>query len=306
MEKKLLVLMSSYNGDKYIREQIESIIKQKTEMSIKIRIRDDGSTDQTIVCIKQLQKMYPNCIELIEGFNVGYNASFFELIWGANGFDYYAFCDQDDIWLEDKIQVACEWFEKFIPTGEPGLYSGTSLLVKEDKIPYGITREQKRDFTIYNTLVQNICPGHNQFFNDELLQLIKQCKSISNIYVYDSWVINTAMLYGKIVFNNTPYTLYRQHVANQLGAGKNCLGRLKNSMKHLSHNDGRKYRKQIEAFADENRKALIQIGAYDEVLKLLGATSFLKRIKYSLTMKFYRQSRIETIAFKLAFIIGKF
>ena len=72
--------MSTYNGEKYLSEQLDSIIHQETDAELHICIRDDGSKDNTIRIIKDYQKNYPSLIDLIEGTNIGVNASYFELV----------------------------------------------------------------------------------------------------------------------------------------------------------------------------------------------------------------------------------
>ena len=108
-DKKVTILMSTYNGEKYLEEQIDSLLNQ-TYKNISILIRDDGSKDNTVHIIKEKKKSNDN-ITLIEGKNVGFIKSFLELINLAEKSDYYAYCDQDDVWMEEKIQRAVEFFE---------------------------------------------------------------------------------------------------------------------------------------------------------------------------------------------------
>ena len=90
---KLVVLISSYNGEKYIRALLDSLVNQ-TNNKFDIYIRDDGSTDSTI---KILEDEYSNRVKLIKGDNIGSKASFYELVSLADNYEYYMFCDQDDI-----------------------------------------------------------------------------------------------------------------------------------------------------------------------------------------------------------------
>ena len=101
-KSKIAVLMSSYNGEKYIEEQIESIIEQENVV-VDLFIRDDGSTDKTKEIITRFQS---ENIHINLDYNIGVVKSFFELIKTADGYDYYALCDQDDVWDKDKLYVA--------------------------------------------------------------------------------------------------------------------------------------------------------------------------------------------------------
>lgn len=305
MQEGILVLLSSYNGEQYIKEQILSILNQKVEYSVNIRIRDDGSRDNTCKIIEKLIEKYPDSIELIKGENIGYNKSFFELLTNASGYKYYAISDQDDVWLENKLQVAIDWLNKE-EYNQPLLYASTSYLVRNDMAPYGTTRKKVREFTIYNTVIQNICPGHTQVFNDVLLDMLKGDIDVSQIYVYDSWITNVAMLYGKILFNNESYTLYRQHQKNQLGSGNGKIGQILSSYKRAKSGDGRKYRTQIKYFVEANKEMLCKKEYFEEINKYLLSEKFISKVKYMFVGKLYRQNKIETIAFYVANILGRF
>lgn len=305
--KKVLVLMSAYNGERYIADQINSIMTQSTECHISLRIRDDGSTDKTCEIIRKLQVDYGTGIELICGENIGYNGSFFELLSTADGYDYYAFSDQDDIWLPQKIQTAVEWIDsEFRNAKLPILYASTSCLVEDDLKPYGITRQQVRPFTLYNTIVQNICPGHNQVMNQEMLEVVKSKIKNAEVYVYDSWITNLAILYGKVLFNNEPQTYYRQHRTNALGSGSGTITQILTSMKHARAGHGMKYRNQIEQFINLNADALTLGNYIDELQQFISAKRFFKRTGYAFRSKLYRQKKLETIALRFAIIIGSF
>ena len=304
-KKRILVMMSTYNGEKYIKEQIESILCQKTDYQIVLRIRDDGSKDKTCDVIEEYVNKYPSKVELIKGKNIGYNASFFYLINTADGFDFYSISDQDDVWMEDKLQIACESIQK-VKKDIPILYASTSYLVHNDLIPYGTTRKKERKFSMYNTIIQNICPGHTQVMNNKMINLLKKEIDVSRLYVYDSWITNVANLYGKIIFDNTPHTYYRQYEGNQLGSGVGKIGQFFASKKRITSGDGMKYRNQIEYFAELNKTQLVKRGYYDEIYSFINAHRFIDKLRYFVKSKLYRQNRAETIAFQLAVLLNKY
>ena len=125
---KVQVIMSTYNGEKYVQEQIESIFAQK-ECDISLLIRDDGSTDNTIDIVNELSKKYN--IKLIKGNNLKPAKSFLEALrYSGEEMDYYAFSDQDDIWNEKKIISAINFIKKYT---EPSLYIGNLCAVNECK-----------------------------------------------------------------------------------------------------------------------------------------------------------------------------
>ena len=107
---RIAVLMSSYNGEQYIKEQIDSILNQKGKFNIDIYVRDDGSFDNTIHILEDYQKK--GLIKFCGGENIGPAKSFLTLLALADGYDFYAFADQDDIWFENKIESAILKIEK--------------------------------------------------------------------------------------------------------------------------------------------------------------------------------------------------
>ena len=124
--KKVQILMSTYNGEDYIREQLDSILAQSYP-DVDILIRDDGSKDDTFVILKEYEERHSN-IKAFQGENLGINKSFFELLKKSQG-DYIGFCDQDDYWLPEKIEKAVQQLERM--TG-PALYCGAKTLVNEN------------------------------------------------------------------------------------------------------------------------------------------------------------------------------
>ena len=111
---KLIVLLSTYNGEKYLREQLNSLVKQILRPD-QILIRDDGSSDATMDIIKYYADSY-KFIKYYQGENLGAAKSFMELINKAEEADYYALCDQDDVWFEDKLQRWLYWYYSFSET----------------------------------------------------------------------------------------------------------------------------------------------------------------------------------------------
>lgn len=303
MSPKVLILLSAYNGERYLKEQAESILTQEGGFSLVLRIRSDGSKDATEEVVRSLQEAYPGRVEYLAGDNIGYNASFFTLIDGAAGYDVYGLCDQDDKWLPGKVEAAVTALKK---AEGPALYACPSITADEKLNPVGVTRKKLRPITPANTLIQNICPGHNQFFNNELLALIQKPRDVSQIYVYDLWIAGLAALYGQILFDNIPRTLYRQHGNNELGYGKGRLGKILKAGKRAFSGEGEKNKKQMAYFTQQNRPAMEPSGLPAAVEEFLKADSFGKRFKVLLHCPFYRQSGLETFLFRLAYLFGKY
>ena len=132
-DKKVQILMSTYNGERYLAEQLDSIFRQ-TWPNIEVLVRDDGSKDATLEILNEYQKKHAN-LYVFPGTNEGLTRSFLELIQKCDA-DYVAFSDQDDYWLENKIEVAVERLAEF---DGPALYCSNQILVDQDlnRLPEG-------------------------------------------------------------------------------------------------------------------------------------------------------------------------
>lgn len=304
LKDEVLVLMSTYNGEKYITEQIESIENQKLDIPLNILVRDDGSKDNTVNILKKLNKKYKN-IKVLQEENIGCNASFFKLFKIANGYKYYAISDQDDIWLKDKLQRGINKIRNE-NVDKPVLYGSCSYIMDNEGNITGTTQKKARDITLNNTIIQNFVPGHSQIMNNSLLQLLKNDLDYSKIYVYDFWITNIALLYGKLIFDNKPSTKYRIHNLNTVGYGKSKTGWIKERIKRFKKGDGSLISSQINYFYNLNNEKIPENtkNEIEQYLKL--SKNYLSRLKFITKTSFYRQKKFETLLFKIAYLLGKY
>lgn len=132
-EDNIIVMMSTYNGEKYIKEQIESIFSQKG-VNIKLIVRDDGSNDLTRNIVEGFED---ERIELISGENLGWKESFNELVRYAGTCEFYAFSDQDDVWIPEKLKTGIAFIK-----GQtiPCLYYCDAMIADENLNIIGIKK----------------------------------------------------------------------------------------------------------------------------------------------------------------------
>lgn len=238
---EVVVLLSTYNGEKYIREQLDSLFAQEN-IKLHLVVRDDGSLDGTIAIIDEYIQQFPNKITLIKGDNIGWRKSFFYLIQYAaknfNNIEYYAFCDQDDIWLPEKLNVACKRLNQ-MDTSKPRLYC-SNLFYYKNGIKYGKIKQSGLKATFKNCLILNYATGCTVVFDRNLLNLISNhLPSIS--IAHDQWTYMVAVLCGNVLIDDDAYILYRQHDGNQIGATKGYLNICKKRLgeiRKLSDNNG--------------------------------------------------------------------
>lgn len=207
------VLMSTYNGEQYIEQQLQSILTQSVD--VHIVIRDDGSTDETLHILEH----YP-MVEVIRGDNVGPTKSFLSLLKAAPKSDYYAFADQDDVWDSDKLQVAVTELERF--KERPAVYSGNRRLV--DSGLRFITKETARPKTsLGSALVKNYATGCTMVFNNALMQYLKM-GSLESAPFHDWWVNLVCLSVGGVsLFDYGSHMDYRQHGNNVVGGNSSFL-----------------------------------------------------------------------------------
>lgn len=229
---KVIVLLSTYNGEKYLEEQLESLKNQKN-VELKILVRDDGSIDGTIDILNKWQDQ--GLLTWYSGENLGFAKSFFDLLQQAPEVDYYAFCDQDDIWLPNKLYEAINALEKIDDNIK--LYC-SNLYYYKDGWNFGLIRKYIPNHNIYTCLIKNIATGCTIVFNKNLKKFM-QYNVPQYIIAHDFWIYQVAQIFGTVYYDSNSYIYYRQHSDNQIGAKKGILEIWNRRIKSLFKTDGR-------------------------------------------------------------------
>ena len=298
--KTVQILLSTYNGEKYLKEQLESILHQDYS-GITILIRDDGSTDGTIRILEKYASEYSQITYYI-GENIGAKYSFFDLVKNANmSYDYYSFSDQDDVWSHNKVSKALERLNT-MQQEKPLLYCGRTTLVDQELKPI-ISTIRKHPIVpdFGNALVENICTGCTSVTNHQLLQLV-QTHIPEFTVMHDWWFYLTASSFGEVYYDDDSYIQYRQHQNNVVGTRTNYYDEFKKRFKNYKSNRG-KISRQAGEF-----KRLYQTGKLNQQLVecVIGAKdNFRYRFKILLTKKIHRQRKMDDLIFKMLFLLGK-
>lgn len=215
------VLLAVYNGEKYLREQIDSILNQ-TLKNIKIIIRDDGSVDNSPQIIKEYCNRYSQQIVSIEGTSTGSAARNFAELLDICHDDYIMFCDQDDVWLPQKAEKTLAILKSKEDGGKTPVLVHSDLSVVDQDLNmispsfFEYQKLNQKNLTLQRLLVQNYVTGCTVMINRALKQ---KCGRISNRCVmHDWWLALVALLFGKLVCLDESTMLYRQHSYNQVGA----------------------------------------------------------------------------------------
>ena len=221
------ILLTTYNGERYLANQLDSIFGQNYREWTLI-VRDDGSIDRTPKILESYRNKYPDKVIIISDGkgNVGVVQSFSILMLESNA-EYIAFCDQDDIWKPEKLDLQIG----AIKQAEKNYGINAAVLIQSDLcvvdsqlniLSDSFWKYQNLDPVSMNTLhvllLQNYVTGCTCLINKKLCDL---AKPLSNeIIMHDWWLGLIALTSGKIILMDEKLVYYRQHGGNQVGASR--------------------------------------------------------------------------------------
>lgn len=291
------ILMATYNGEHYIEEQIESIINQSYK-EWKLYIRDDGSKDKTTKLVKQYVSKYPHKIILIEDEKKGLGAknNFKELMKYSSS-DYCMFSDQDDIWIENKVEISLnkmKELEGIYGCDMPILVHTDLKVVDENKNVLNDSFWKYQSLNANNTqlnklIVENIVTGCTMILNKVLVDSSKDIPSES--IMHDAWIALVASAKGKVYSLQEQTILYRQHSKNEVGA-KSTRGigfiyenldwdKINNSIEKSINQAAKLYEMYKEDINESDKEKLMEFVN-------IKTYSFFKRKKTAIKYKLYK------------------
>ena len=336
--KKIQVLMSTYNGEVYLREQLDSILKQDCKTrglaKLSVLIRDDGSTDGTQKILQEYQENYPDAVRWVRGENCGVIQSFFWLMVAADeDADYYAFADQDDYWMPDKLSEGIRAVKKLdrhdhkksgkrngkavVEPQKPVLYCCRPKLVDAQlqELPVDIKRPPIRT-GFGNALIENVVTGCTIVMNKELRELaIQELPQFTTMH--DRWLYLIASCFGVVIYDETPHISYRQHGGNVMGTSnsrfaelRERLGRFRKRRTDIS----RQTAEFLRIFGDLSKEKLENYGNDEQVAECLKLAdelieakySFGKRVRLVRSRKLYRQRKNDNRIFRFLILLGSY
>lgn len=300
-DKSVAILLSVYNGEKYLKEQIDSILSQ-TYKNFVLYIRDDGSQDKSIEILKYYASNFSNVIVEF-GKNVGYPECFYRLTDNYYVEDYYMFSDQDDYWLPNKIKSAV-----------------SSLNSKSDKVPvcyyssYNIcdgdlnfirqSSDGKNDFTLKDALYEVCGLEFTMAVNKKALELLNNNKP-QRSKARGTWM---SMLYsslGTIIYDNHPSANYRRHESAVTSSNMGFFGMLQWRIKHFfSNNNLENYKKILDEFKEVTYN---QLSVQDKNIISLFSThnSILINLKKVFFPRRLRKNFLDEISVRILFLFNK-
>jgi glycosyltransferase involved in cell wall biosynthesis len=302
MRAQVSILLASYNGIKFLREQLESIRSQTLRVST-ITIRDDGSTDGTVSLLQEWAAGRAD-VRFLSGPRLGVTNNFFELLANSDeDSQYIAFSDQDDFWQPNKIENAVSILKRH-GDDQPLMYCSRLEYVDERLDHLGFSRIPKRlDFA--NALVENVATGCTIVLNRQARDLILQALP-KYALLHDWWCYLVLSALGTVVFDDSATVKYRQHANNQ-------VGRHASRMKYVRHRMARLLRREvsskllIDQAAEFKRCFGSHLGSRNkEMLErfLSVRDGFWTRASYAASMEVRRQSWIDTTILRATILVG--
>jgi len=269
---KIDILLSTYNGEKFIKEQLDSLLGQ-TFQGWRLLVRDDGSSDCTVKIVEEYMSRYPAKIIFVEDKrkHLGAGQSFAKLMEYSYA-DYIMFCDQDDVWLEGKIEATLAKMKEIeITAPVKPILVHTDLKIADENlkvISNSMWKYQKLEpkrKSINYLLVQNNVTGCTVMINKRLKEITLPFPE--EAIIHDWWLALVSSAFGKIGYVNIPTILYRQHGKNDIGAKKYSLEYLFSKVKNKE--DAKKvfyktteqagaFLKKFEGILDKEKKDMLK------------------------------------------------
>jgi len=300
------ILLGTFNGERFLEEQLRSIEKQ-THLNWILVVSDDGSTDSTLEILKKYQTKWTKKKLLIrDGPHKGFCQNFLSLICDPTlPGDFFAFCDQDDVWLPNKLQASINQILLLSSQELPILYCGRTRYVDEDLKDCGFSPLFKRPPDFRNALVQSLAGGNTMLMNLEAKLLIAKGGCLP-VVSHDWWAYQLVTgVGGKVIYDKTPYVMYRQHQNALVGGNTSFYAKL---MRVKMLFEGR-----FKNWNTVNIKALSYIkdlltAENNELLNLferLRNESIANRLQVLNHGGFYRQTLGGTLSLNIAVLINK-
>ena len=299
------ILMCTYNGAKFIADQLDSFEAQ-THPNWRLVVSDDGSSDDTIAILKSYQRRWPTGrLSIREGPRLGYATNFLALVSSSTiKADFYAFSDQDDVWLPQKLAVAVAYL-KAQELSIPCAYGGRTIYVDESLKEIGQSQRFTFKCSFRNAFMQSVIGGNTMVINHSAKLTIRR-SGVIHAVSHDWWIyILVEGVGGRVYFDPDPYVLYRQHQGALVGANTGLRAMIVRFRMLLQ---GR-----FKSWNTQNARALLSIrdmldphnvDIVEEFLRMRDA-NIMARLRMINVCGFYRQGWQGSISLFLAAILKK-
>lgn len=305
-EPHIGILLATFNGAANLDEQLSSLMNQ-TYVNWQLLAGDDGSTDGGRGIIEKFatQQKGKNNVTLLEGPRLGAAAHFLSLIKRVPDHlpegSWLAFCDQDDVWLEDKLARGVNALDK-IPGNTPALYCSRTWVVDSDLCRLRLSPSLRRPLGFRNALVQNVVAGNTILLNEAATRLLLSAtQHVESVVMHDWWVyLLISGAGGCLIHDNEPTLLYRQHGSNAIGSNTGLRAKA-NRVKRMLLGDFRSWNDtNITALMNARRYLSRQAQSELDGFVMLRTATLWKRLLGLQELGLYRQTSAGTFALWVA------
>lgn len=299
--------MATYNGAECLGEQLESLAAQ-SHVNWQLLTSDDGSTDNSSAILTQFAQTR-NVVQL-EGPGQGPALNFLSLVRRAGAHlpqnSWLAFCDQDDVWLSDRLSRGLAALQAG-GMAQPALYCSRTWIVDSDLQNRHLSSPRPRPPAFLNALAQNIAAGNTILLNPAAARLLMAAaQEVEKIVMHDWWAyLLVTGAGGCIVHDDTPTLLYRQHGANEVGANTSWRAKGRRLVRVLKGDFRRWNDKNIAALQNSSHRLTPLHRAELDAFTLLRTQPALGRLRGILRLGLYRQSAAGTLALWVAACLGR-
>ncbi|RUW17801.1 glycosyltransferase family 2 protein [Mesorhizobium sp. M4B.F.Ca.ET.215.01.1.1] len=244
-DQRVAVLLGAKDGAAFIEEQLQSLLAQSHPL-VDLWVSDDGSTDGTQALVEAWRPRWTKgSLTLVKGPQKGFAANFRSMIVDPRiDADYYAFCDQDDIWEPDRLESALRWMRS-LDAETPLLFCSRTATISETGSAAGYSPLFRRPPSFRNALVQSIAGGNTMLINRAARHLLAKASAKTEFVSHDWWAYLIVTAAGGMVrYDPRPLVRYRQHAANLVGANVSWKARLSRL--------GRLFRGEFASWTDSN------------------------------------------------------
>lgn len=304
---RVCLLMGTYRGKRFLRQQLDSLC-QMSFTNWRLVVSDDGSDDGTLDILAEFQRTCREGQVIIrQGPRIGFLANFMRLAC-APGLqaDFYAFCDQDDLWQRNKLDVALDHLSR-MDRNVPRLYCGRTRLIAADGEVLGMSRLFGDMPCFSNALVQSIAGANTMVFDEATRRLFERVGPDLSVASHDWWAyILVTAVGGTVRYDPVPLVDYRQHGHNVQGGNLGFAARV-TRLRQLFQGRVRSWNQahieglsRIRASLTEDSCALL-----DELISLHGSRGLSAMRRWART-RIRRTSSIDNFALMLAASVGRF
>lgn len=302
--KRVAILLSTFNGEQFLPQQLDSLYAQQG-VDCHIFVRDDGSRDGTLDIVRRYARERGR-MSVLAGDNIGFVRSFFTLLQVAGeSYDFYFFCDQDDVWLPSKVGAALAMLEQRRPQG-PAMYCGRTEYVDRQLRPLGLSPDYPPGKLGWgNALVQNVATGCTVALNAPARALLaarvpRQCLA------HDWWAYLVVSAFGEVVFDRRSHIRYRQHGGNTIGMQRGGWSGFALRLRRFLERRGFGILDQLAEFMRLHGDGL-SVERREQACRLLCSRQRWQDGLRVAAMGFYwRMSRVDSVILRLLLVLRKY